>query len=134
MRAVDSAEPKQEALFVLEQWARAFSASDVDEIVQLYSDDAIFIGTSSKTVVTSRVGIRKYFEQALLNDRPRGASIVSYETMILSDTAVVVSGLDTVSGVRDGATYSKSGRVTFVVAKRGADWKIVHFHRSAMPT
>ena len=24
-------------------------------------------------------------------------------------------------------------RVTFVVAKRGPEWKIVHFHRSAMP-
>lgn len=25
------------------------------------------------------------------------------------------------------------GRVTFVIAKRGADWQIVQFHRSAMP-
>jgi hypothetical protein len=23
--------------------------------------------------------------------------------------------------------------VTFIVAKRGPDWKIVHFHRSAIP-
>ena len=52
---------------------------------------------------------------------------------ILSDTAVVITGLDTVTGVRDGTPFSNSGRATFVVAKRGADWQIVHFHRSAMP-
>jgi len=38
-----------------------------------------------------------------------------------------------VSGVRDGQPFCANGRVTFVVAKRGADWLIVHFHRSAMP-
>jgi hypothetical protein len=53
--------------------------------------------------------------------------------MVVSDTAVVVTGLDTVTGVRDGTPISSNGRVSFVVAKRGSDWKIVHFHRSAMP-
>ena len=53
--------------------------------------------------------------------------------MVLSDTAVVVTGLDTVTGVREGTPYSANGRVTFVVAKRGSEWQIVHFHRSAMP-
>jgi ketosteroid isomerase-like protein len=53
--------------------------------------------------------------------------------MVLSDTAVVVTGLDTVTGVRDGTPYSADGRVTFIVAKRGPEWKIVHFHRSAGP-
>ena len=53
--------------------------------------------------------------------------------MVLSDNAVVMTGLDTVTGVRDGQPVSSNGRVTFVLAKRGSDWKIVHFHRSAMP-
>jgi hypothetical protein len=39
--------------------------------------------------------------------------------MVLSDTAVVITGLDTVTGVRDGQPFSANGRVTFVVAKRG---------------
>ena len=53
--------------------------------------------------------------------------------MLLSDTAVVIAGLDTMTGVRDGQTLRNGGRVTFVVAKRDSDWQIVHFHRSAMP-
>jgi uncharacterized protein (TIGR02246 family) len=128
-----TADPKQDALQVLEKWSKAFGDSDVDGIVKLYAPDALFMGTGSKTVVIKPEGIRSYFENALLNNRPRGAKLDQYEAMTLSDTAVIVTGLDTVTGVRDGTPTSASGRVTFVVAKRGSDWKIVHFHRSAMP-
>jgi uncharacterized protein (TIGR02246 family) len=125
--------PKEDALQVIDMWAKAFTASDVDGIVKLYAPDALFMGTQSKTVVTKPEGIRKYFEAALLTDRPRGATLNSYEAMPLSDTAVVVTGLDTVTRTKDGNPTSAVGRVTFVVAKQGADWRIVHFHRSAMP-
>ena len=58
-----------------------------------------------------------------------------YDTSVavLSDTSVVVTGLDTISNTRDGKVISRNGRVTFVVARRGSEWKIVHFHRSAAP-
>ncbi len=125
--------PKEEALQVVERWARAFTESDVDGIVKLYAPDALFLGTGSKTVVVKPEGIRTYFEQALLSNRPRGASLDSSSVVVVSDTAVVVTGLDTVTGVRDGKPTSANGRVTFVIGKRGPDWQIVHFHRSAMP-
>jgi uncharacterized protein (TIGR02246 family) len=128
-----TAGPKEEAVQVLERWAKAFTDSDVDGIVKLYAADALFIGTGSKTVVLKPAEIRSYFENALLNNRPRSATLGDYSVMPLSDTAVVVTGLDTVTGVRDGKPFSNRGRVTFVVAKRGSDWQIVHFHRSAMP-
>jgi len=125
--------PKEEALQVLEKWTKAFTDSDVDGIVKLYASDALFLGTGSKTVVTKPEEIRKYFEQALLSNRPRGAKVGDHFVSVLSDTIVVVTGLDTVTGVRGGTPFSANGRVTFVVAKRGSDWQIVHFHRSAMP-
>src|SRR2546425_1482982 len=125
--------PKDDAIQVVEKWTKAFTDSDVDGIVKLYAPDALFLGTVSKTVVTSPEEIRKYFEQALLSNRPRGAMLNSHSAMVLSDTVVVITGLDTVTGVRDGKPVSANGRVPFVVAKRGADWRIVHFHRSAMP-
>ena len=125
--------PKEDALQVVEKWAKAFTESDVDGIVKLYAPETLFLGTGSKTVVVKQEEIRKYFEQALLSNRPRGASLDSHSAMVVSDTAVVVTGLDTVTGVRDGKPTSANGRVTFVVAKRGSEWQIVHFHRSAMP-
>ncbi|MBN8992002.1 MAG: nuclear transport factor 2 family protein [Rhizobiales bacterium] len=128
-----AADSKTDALQIIDRWAKAFSASDVDAIVKLHAPDALFMGTGSKAVVTKPEGIRTYFEAALLNNRPRGAALNSYESMVLSDDAVLVTGLDTTTRVKDGNPISTSGRVTFVVARRGADWQIVHFHRSAMP-
>ena len=125
--------PKEEALQVLEKWAKAFTDSDVDAIVKLHAPDALFMGTQSTTVVVKTEGIRAYFENALLNNRPRSAKLTDYTAVVLSDTAVAVSGLDALTGVRDGKTFGTTGRVTFVVAKRGADWQIVQFHRSPVP-
>jgi uncharacterized protein (TIGR02246 family) len=128
-----NAGPEEDALQVIEKWAAAFRASDVDAIVALYAPDALFLGTGSRTVVNKTAEIRQYFERALLTDRPRGAVLESRSVMALSDGAVVITGLDTTTAVRDGKTISSPGRVTFVVAKCGAEWKIVHFHRSAVP-
>ena len=125
--------PEEDALQVVQKWAAAFNASDVDAIVALYAPDAMFLGTGSRTVVRKTEEIRQYFERALLTDRPRGAVLESHSAMALSDGAVVITGLDMTTAVRDGKTISNPGRVTFVIAKRGADWKIVHFHRSSMP-
>ncbi len=126
--------PEEDALQVIEKWAAAFRASDVDAIVALYAPDAMFLGTGSRTVVLKTEEIRQYFERALLTDRPRGAVLESRSVMVLNDGAVVVTGLDTTTAVRDGKTISSPGRVTFVVARRGgAEWKIVHFHRSGVP-
>ena len=125
--------PEEDALQVVEKWAAAFRASDVDAIVALYAPDAMFLGTGSRTVVRTTEGIRQYFERALLTDRPRGAVLESHSAVVLSDGAVVVTGLDTTTAVRDGKTIGSPGRVTFVVAQRGGTWRIVHFHRSPVP-
>jgi uncharacterized protein (TIGR02246 family) len=125
--------PKEDALQILEKWAQAFTNSDVDAIVKLHAPDALFLGTASKTVVVKTEGIRSYFENALLNNRPRGAKLTDYTAVVVSDTTVAISGLDALTGVRDGKTFGTTGRVTFVIAKRGADWQIVQFHRSPVP-
>jgi uncharacterized protein (TIGR02246 family) len=125
--------PIEEALQVVEQWTDAFTTSDVDGIVKLYAPDALFLGTGSKTVVTKPEELRQYFEQVFRSLKSRGVKVGDHAAMVVSDTVVVVTGLDTVTGVRDGTPISANGRVTFVIAKRGSDWQIVHFHRSALP-
>ena len=125
--------PKEDALRVLTRWTDAFAASDVETLVGLYASDALFMGTGSKTVVAEPDAIRKYFEGAVLTRRPRAAPISSQHISVLGEEAVLVVGLNDSTGVQDGKPFSNPGRVTFVIAKRGADWKIVHFHRSAMP-
>jgi uncharacterized protein (TIGR02246 family) len=125
--------PEEDAMTVVQKWAAAFNASDVDAIVSLYAPDALFLGTGSRTVVLDPAGIREYFERALLTDRPRGAKLLSHSMRVMSDNSVVITGLDETTATRDGKTISNPGRVTFVVAKRGSEWKIIHFHRSGVP-
>jgi uncharacterized protein (TIGR02246 family) len=124
---------KIHALRIVDQWIQAFAASDVDGIVKLYAPDALFIGTSSTTVVTETAGIRQYFEQALLTRRPRGAVNSDAQVLVLSDDTVLVTALNTTTGVNDGQPFCMAGRVSFVITRRNDTWKIVHFHRSAMP-
>jgi uncharacterized protein (TIGR02246 family) len=102
--------------------------------VGLYAPDATFIGTGSKALVTTPEEIRKYFEGALLGSRRFVATIGDRAVTVLSETAVVVTALDTLAVTMDGKTQDVHGRLTFVLAKRDAGWKIVHFHRSAMPS
>jgi uncharacterized protein (TIGR02246 family) len=125
--------PQDEALAVVNKWVQAFDASDVDAIVKLYAPDALFMGTGSRSVVTDPAGVRRYFEQALLTQRPRSARVLESTAMVLSDSAVVINGLDVTSAVRDGKTIESPGRFTFVIARRDSEWRIVHFHRSGMP-
>ena len=125
--------PQDEAMAVVEKWVQAFDASDVDAITRLYAPDALFMGTGSRDVVTDPAGIRRYFEQALLTQRPRSAKVLKSTGLVLSDSVVVVNGLDITYAVRDGQTIENPGRFTFVVARRDAGWQIVHFHRSGMP-
>lgn len=125
--------PADDAVQVVDQWAKAFSAADVDGVVGLYDAEAVFMGTGTKTIVTDTAGVRKYFEAGLLGSRRFAASFVDRSVVPLSDTIVVVTVLDKLVVTGDGPTREVLGRVTFIVAKRAAGWKIVHFHRSAMP-
>lgn len=125
--------PKEDASQVVEKWARAFTDADVDAISKLYAPDALMIGTFGKVVLTKPEQVRKYFDVALNSDRPRTATLNSSEVLVVDDNTVVIAGFDTVTGTRDGQQTIAKGRVTFVVAKRGSDWMIVHLHRSPLP-
>ena len=127
-----NAGPKEEAFQVVEKWAKAFSESDVDGIVKLYAADAVMLGTGSKALIVSPEGVRKYFEGVLRNNK-LAAALGEHSVLQVSDTTVVVTSFDTIVGIYADKPLNLAGRDTFVIAKRAADWQIVHFHRSAMP-
>jgi uncharacterized protein (TIGR02246 family) len=126
--------PKEDAYQVVEKWSKAFTDADVDGIAKLYAPDALMIGTFGKAVMTKPEQIRKYFDVALNTDKPRTAKLNSSEALVIDDNTVVIVGFDTVTGVKDGQPTAGVGRITFVIAKRGSDWMIVHLHRSPLPT
>jgi uncharacterized protein (TIGR02246 family) len=125
--------PSNDALQVVQRWTAAFNESNIDAIVSLYAPDALFFGTGSKSLVTAPAEIRSYFEAALTKDKPRGAQLLEHSVKVLADNVVLVTGMDRVTGTKDGSVYQRDGRVSFVIEKRGESWQIVHFHRSALP-
>ena len=126
--------PKEDAFQVVERWAKAFTEADVDTIVSLHASDAVFLGTGSKMIVTQPEDIKKYFQGALLGSRRFVATLVESTMTPVSETVFVVTALDKLAMTADGKTQDLFGRVTFVLAKRESGWKIVSFHRSAMPS
>lgn len=126
-----TAGPGEDALAVVDRWRAAYAAADVDAMVALYAPDAASFGTGSRTLVTDPDALRAYFRFGLVDRQARSAEFGPHEVRVLSDDAVVVTGLDTLHAATEPTTMH--GRVTFVVA-RGADgWRIVHFHRSVVP-
>ncbi len=123
----------EDAIQVVERWAKAFTEADVDTIVSLYASDVVFIGTGSKTIVSKPEDIRQYFKEALLGSRRFSVTLVETSVAHVSETVFVVTALDKLAASADGKTQDLFGRVTFVLAKRESGWKIVNFHRSAMP-
>jgi uncharacterized protein (TIGR02246 family) len=125
--------PKEDAYQTVEKWSKAFTEADVDGIAKLYAPDALMIGTFGKEVLTRPDQIRKYFDNALNTNKPRTAKLNSSDALVVDDNTVVVAGFDTITGTKDGQQLSSTGRVTFVLAKRGSNWMIVHLHRSPLP-
>lgn len=125
--------PREDATDLMNRWTKAFTESDVNAIVQLYSPSAVFYGTYSKSAISTSEGVRKYFEQVLLNNKPHDAALREATYQVLSDTVVVVSALDTHGGVVNGARLTSEGRVTLVLQASPSGWQITHFHRSPLP-
>ena len=125
--------PKEDAYQVLEKWSKAFGDADAAAIAKLYAPDALMIGTVGKVVLTTPDQIYKYFDFNLNNYKPRTAKLNSSEALVVDEGTVIITGFDTLTGVKDGQPVIGMGRVTFVLAKRGSDWKIVHLHRSPLP-
>ena len=125
--------PKEDAQQVVSKWSKAFTDGDVDAIARLYAPDALMIGTQGKVVLTKPEQIRQYFDVALNRDKPRTARLDSSEALVIDENTVLIAGFDTITSTKDGQQVVTKGRVTFVVARRGSDWMIVHLHRSPLP-
>ena len=123
--------PRADGAFdVMEQWDKAFAAADVGAIMKLFAPDALLMADDTKTVISGPEAIRKYFEDAFRGQKPRTLG-PTQENRILSEDVVVFAQYSAWTDAPEGQTFPD--RITFVVAKSEAGWRIVHLHRSATP-
>ena len=129
-RSQEAGHPPAE--YVFQRFLSAFTNSDVDGIVDLFSEDAIFWGTGSAELVEDTAGIRLYFSG--LSNRPPGEALAraqNFSIMELSSDSVLISGMWEV--VPQGQNTGTSLRISMALSLRDGIWKIVQFHNSAMP-
>ena len=128
-----SAGPKEDAFAVLEQFKKAYDASDPVAIVRLFAPDAVFLGTRMQRPTRDREAILKYFQDSAAANLPKKVEIENYEVLQLSETAILFTGQDMFSQTTDGKTIQIPARFTIVVTKGAEGWGIGHFHSSARP-
>ena len=131
--SASSARHKNGALSALHAWIDAVNRQDLEAIVAIFSPDASFFGTSTQTLVSSSEGIRQYFDVVLKNYVPLKATLGLVTVSELSPDSAVITGYDKWQVTLNGESVEGIGRLSVAVALRDDHWRIISFHRSAMP-
>jgi uncharacterized protein (TIGR02246 family) len=131
--SASSARHQNDALSVLDAWVDAVNRHDLEAIVAIFAPDASFFGTSTQTLVSSSEGIRQYFDVVLKNYAPLRAALGSVTVSELSPDSAVITGYDKWQVTLNGESVEGIGRLSVAVALRDNHWRIISFHRSAMP-
>ena len=127
------ADSKSAALEVVQAWTDALNRQDLDEAVKTFAPDASFFGTTTTTLVSSTDGIRKYFEGIAAKYSPFTVELGQLTASELSADSAVITGFDRWKVTVGGRAAEGVGRLSIAVARRDGQWRIVSFHRSAMP-
>jgi uncharacterized protein (TIGR02246 family) len=121
-----------EILAVTDAWIEAFNARDAERIAALYSPDALFWGTVSKTIRITPEDVVAYFTESTTR-RPRLRMQLGERHVRRLGDAAIVSGYYSSVDPREEGDFVTPLRFTFVYAKRAAGWTIVSHHSSRMP-
>jgi len=127
--------PREDALAAYEKFFAYFTTDNQDQLVTVFSSDAVFYGTISPELITTPEGIREYFVKALARSRGEVKAVLYGTTAtLLTDDVVLVTATWQAERTLDGKTTTNGpSRNTSVMHKRGDRWLIVQFHNSWVP-
>jgi uncharacterized protein (TIGR02246 family) len=126
--AIALAGPAEDANAAVDRWSVAFSANDPETIAKNYWPDAILLGTVSPVMSEGSQAIIKHFTPT----KGTGNKNVIDErrTIIINDSAFVVTGFYTFTRMVEGKAVPGPSRFTMLVTKRNGEWHIAHHHSS----
>ena len=131
-----SAGPEEEAQAVFNSFLTAFSAADFERVLGLFAPDALVWGTGMRDLATTPEPVRQYFSggaQGVEPNRFRASTLGPASALVLSDDAVLVSGIWQIQRAVDGTPTVAELRISIAVVKRGDRWLIAQFHNSLRP-
>jgi uncharacterized protein (TIGR02246 family) len=120
----------EDANAAIDRWSAAYSANDVDAVVNSYWPDAILLGTKSPVISTGAAAIRKYFTDLKLQGSGNKNVIQERHTIPIDDNAVLVTGFYEFIRMQEGKLVPGPSRFTMLVTRRGGEWRIAHHHSS----
>ncbi len=130
---ISSAMQFQNAEDVLAKWVSGVCTGQIDNIVQLYHDDAILIPTFSPHTVYASGGVRHYFEQLSTRDN---LQVRLYEKSVkkqfLGGSSWVLSGVYAFEFEVDQMLITFPSRFTFALNLE-YEKPILHHHSSQVP-
>ena len=122
--------PAEEANAALDSFAAAYSANDVEKLVQFYAANAILLGTNSPVISEGRDAVRAYFTRLKLAGSGNKNVIQDRKTIVVNDNSVVVTGFYEFTRMKDGQPVPGPARFTVLLTKQGGQWLIAHQHSS----
>jgi uncharacterized protein (TIGR02246 family) len=122
---------KEDVAAATQAWVAAYDSRDPARITALYDPEAVFWGTSAKTVSADPGAIAEYFKDA--GKRPNARVTLGEQHIRVYGDVAVNTGDYTFSDVRDGQNVTTPARYTFVYRQRDGKWWIVDHHSSRVP-
>lgn len=127
--AQDDAQQAAHDMFA--RFLTAMTNADVPTVTSLFTEDALFWGTGSKSLVTDPAGVLAYFRP--VGNKTPGQTLcraLDYSVDVISDDLALLSGMwEVVPPGQDGRPL----RLSMAVARHNGEWKIIQFHNSAVP-
>ena len=123
-----AAGPREEANAAIDRWSAAYSSNDPEAVVKTYRPDAILLGTVSPILSQGTEAIRIYFSR--LKGSGNKNTIGERHTLVLNDSAVLVTGFYEFTRMKDGHPIPGPARFTLLLIKDADEWLIVHHHSS----
>jgi uncharacterized protein (TIGR02246 family) len=120
--------PAEEANAVVDRFSAAYTSNDPEAVVNLYTPDAILLGTVSPVLSKGTEAIRKYFSR--LKGSGNRNVLRERHTIVLGDNAVVVTGFYEFIRMQDGKPVPGPSRFTMLITRSGGEWRIAHHHSS----
>ncbi len=126
-----SATLQLEVVEATQAWQAAFNSRDPARITAMYAPDAVFWGTTMKSIATHPAAVAEYFQDA--GSRPSTRVVFEEQHIRVYGDMAINSGTYTFKDVRDGQATSNLSRYTLVFRKQQGNWLIVNHHSSRMP-
>ena len=126
------ADEREDAYAGVERWSAAFNSGDVEQIVRMYTDDALVLGTLSPGMISKPDDLRAYFKAAAAAKLQ--VKLGGHSAVALAKDAVAIAGFyDFSRPAADGQPVVVPARFSFVMVKKDGIWKIAHHQSSVRP-